>query len=217
LILAAAVSCFPPPFDETGYPCDDAHRCGPDFTCFDQQCLRPDQIDAGPDQLLVNGSFELLQTDGGISGWQTTSGDVLAERVTVHDGLVAAKLVPDKDAGTAVILLPNVPPVKSLLSGQAWCARAWLRANVQGGGTVQLNIRERNDAGTVLGQSAAANVKVGNSWLLLQEDYLAQGPPVGATKLDVTIRSVNGVLVPGEYLLVDDVRLKRTVKLPCAW
>ncbi len=214
LLLCLLVSgCFPGPLDETGKRCASDRPCGDGFTCFDFFCQPNDAIDAGPSNWLVNPDFEMLNDAGkNLVAWRAINGNLDPEALQPHEGVYSARLY-SKDGGEQPQLVPTIAPVKNTLSGQTWCAQAWVRTDgiSDAGMPVALYIRERHDDGGT-NESTPSRPKVFNDWVQLGELFVTEG----AERLDVRIAFTRQAK-KGEALLVDQVRLKRSVDGVCRW
>lgn len=218
LLFAAAlgVACFPPPLDETGLLCDDTRPCDTGYFCFDGVCGRLGEIDGGPDNWILNPSFELLNDAGtALLDWQRAgAGQVtlVSDNALAHTGLHSARLT-SSDGGTPAVLT-NPAPVLRTHDQQVWCARAFVQSNsLDGGVTAALFVRERDDAGTTVNDNTPSRPPVPSGrWLEVDERFIA----VGAPRLDVRV-SFGAAAHSGDALWVDDVQLRRSVDGNCAW
>jgi hypothetical protein len=219
LLLFAA--CFPPPLDETGLLCDGTHPCDTGYLCFDNVCGRPGEIDAGPDNWILNPSFEQVVDAGAMDfplDWARSGGGQealidLNDAPGAHSGQRYVRLS-SNDGGIPAVLT-NPAPVMGTLLGQAWCARAFVKSNADDGGIIaQLLLRERDDGGTTINTNPVPQkLRVGTSgWVMLNESFTAKG----AFKLDVRV-SYSGAADRGQFLFVDDVQLKRSIDGTCSW
>ncbi len=132
-----------------------------------------------------------------------------------HSGLRAAKLYSLLDGGETPSLQTQTVPVRDTLPGETWCALGWVRADTPGDAGVQvvLLFRERDDAGVQLQQSTPVmRPLVGAQWLELQESYVTKG----ASRFDLRVAFLNRAL-PGQFVEVDDVALKRSATSDCSW
>ncbi len=216
MLTAAALTtrCFPGPLDATGKRCEATRPCGDGFVCFDDVCFREGEVDAGPDNWLPNGDFELFFPDGGCPGWVAKPGKLTEETVNPHGGHSAVRLWGQRgDGGNAPAMVPLValPDPKS---GQTWCVEAWLRTvPTDAGFNVQLTIRETLDGGAQRGPTATSRT-IGRDWVRLENSYT---PTVDGVSLDARIGF--GVS-PGnttDAIIVDDLRLKRSATDTCLW
>ena len=57
------------------------------------------------------------------------------------------------------------------------------------------------------------NTLVTNGWQMVYEDLVTSGPAVDAVRLDVIVKTTEKA-AKTDYLIVDDVRLKRSLSLP---
>jgi hypothetical protein len=212
LLLAA---CFPPPLDESGRRCDVMHTCSSGFLCFDGVCLKPEDVDAGPDNWIDNGGFERLTDAGEPIGWRSlpaaSGGDLDSSSTYHYEGVRSVRLF-SPDGGDQPGVQQSAANVRNTVFGQIWCARAAARSNQDAGLIVRLFVRERDDAGVVVGENTPNSPRAGPEWIVLEEKYSAEG----AARMDV--RVVNGNRIrKQDWLWVDDIRLKRSPNTECTW
>lgn len=215
LTLLLLAGCFPDPLDETGLSCDDTRACGPGYTCFDLHCFKIGEVDAGPSNWLPNPGFEDLTDAGQIALWAGRNGVMTPYTAFPRSGLRSARLYSLLDAGETPALQTQTVPVRDTLPGQTWCGLAWVRADTPNDAGVQvvLLFRERDDAGTVIQQSTPTmKPLVGAGWINLQESVVTQG----ASRFDLRI-AFNSKALPGQFIEVDDVALKRSATNQCSW
>ncbi len=214
LVLALVFSgCFPQSLDETGKRCAAARPCGDGFTCFDLFCQPNGSIDAGPGNWLFNPDFELLNDAGrNLLGWRAANGDLEPSPLQPHEGNFSARLY-SVDGGDVPSMVPLTAPVRNTLAGQTWCAQGWARTEFAGdaGVIVGLYIRERHDDGG-FNESTPARPRVFAQWVLLDELFVTEG----AERLDVRVAFARQAR-RGEAVVVDQLRLKRSVDGVCRW
>jgi hypothetical protein len=211
--VALAVACFPPPLDETFLLCDDTRPCDTGYQCYDDLCQRIGEVDAGPDNWLLNPSFENTNDAGtqALNWARGGTGSAIVSKLQAHTGILS-ELVFSIDGGNPqTVSVP--PPVNETLAGQTWCARVWVKANVDDGGvTGQIVIRERSDAGSM--DYPGTRLRAGTqSWVMVQTQMKKLVTP---STLEVRIGP--GVkLDVGQLLWVDDAQLKRSLDETCTW
>jgi hypothetical protein len=215
LSLVLLSGCFPDPLDETGLRCDDTRACGPGYTCFDEICYRIGEVDAGPANWLPNPGFEDLTDAGQIAAWAGRNGVMVPYTTFPRSGQRSAKIYSLLDGGETPSLQTQVVPVHDTLPGETWCGLGWVRADtpMDAGVQVVLLFRERDDAGVQIQQSTPVmRPQVGATWLNLQESYVTKG----AARFDLRVAFLNKAL-PGQFVDVDDVALKRSATGDCTW
>jgi len=215
-LLAVAVSCFPPPLDESGRRCATDRPCGSGYVCFEGICTLPERVDAGPDNWLQNGGFERINDAGDPLFWRampaTSGGDLTTDTAFAFEGTRSVRLFSPDGGDQPGVLVTTSNEVLGTAFGQVWCARAWARSSSDAGFPVRLFVRERSSTGTIIGENTPTNVRVATQWTLLEERYQAEG----ADRMDVRVQHTNRI---GKQALlwVDDVRLKRSATQECSW
>ena len=213
-VLLGLTRCFPPPLDETGLKCDSKRPCSDGYVCFDGLCYRDGEVDAGPANWLVNGDLEEFLHDGGVVGWVAKPGTLTHELNSPHGGRSAVRLAGQKgDGGNSPAMYP-LAMVPSPQTGQTWCVAAFVRTIPSDAGfTVSLTIRETLDGGTVIGPTAKLAV-IGRTWTQMENAYTTTSDGVG---LDVRVMFNSNPTNTADAIIIDDVRLKRSLTDRCAW
>jgi hypothetical protein len=192
------------------------HTCSSGYLCFDGICTLPQEVDAGPDNWVDNGGFERINDAGDPVSWRplppAQGGDLVSDSTYAVEGSRSVKLF-SPDGGDLPGVQQLSAAVRGTQAGQVWCARAWARSNSPDGGLgALLYVRERDDAGTVIGENTPSRVRVPAEWTLLEEKYVAEG----AARMDVRVTHLNRVRKV-DLLWVDDIRLKRSPTSECSW
>ncbi|MBL8954180.1 MAG: hypothetical protein JNK82_25610, partial [Myxococcaceae bacterium] len=177
LLLAA---CFPPPLDESGRRCDAERACGAGWVCFEGFCTLPEAVDAGPDNWLLNPSFEQVNDAGNPLFWRSmpaaSGGEIITDTTYVHEGRRSVRLYSLDGGDQAGVMVTAANEVRPTVFGQVWCARAWVRSSTDAGFLVGLYLRERIiDGGVTVGENTPNRVRVPASWTLFEERYVAEG------------------------------------------
>jgi hypothetical protein len=218
LIVAGALAagfgsaCFPGLLDLTGKRCDTSRPCGDGYVCFDERCYRVGEVDAGPDNWLLNGDFEEWLGDGGGVGWSVKPGRLARETADVHQGMSAVRIwahrLPDGGLSGNPVLVP-LPAVDGPRTGQTWCAIGWVRTISADGGAlkVSLNIREALDGDP---PCSIITQPVGPRWAPIDKTCTLTDDGVS---LDVRISFAPTNAI--DTLFVDDVRLWRSATNTC--
>ena len=215
-VLLAGAACFPPALDESGRRCDVNRACGTGYVCFDGLCTLPEAVDAGPDNWLLNGSFEEVNDAGNPLFWRSLppaqGGEIDSDTTVVRDGVRSVRVYSPDGGDQAGVMVTLANEVRQTVFGQVWCARAWVRSSTDAGFLVGLYLRERVDGGVTVAENTPNRIRVPAQWTLFEERYVAEG----GDRLDVRVQHINR---PGKQaqLWVDDVRLKRSATTECSW
>lgn len=207
-VALAAAACQLGALDLVGKKCSQDRPCGDGFACWEGACVSLEGIqdlDAGLPywtNLVTNPGFELLDNTGSLLGWRTVQGKAVPWQ-PAYGGNFATKVHATTKTGQNPLLYQQ-EPVAGTSEGDVYCAKAWLRTDLDETFKIGMTVRDLYPDAGLHSFVRVDTVVTSAQWT----ESKASIPVAGDGLIDVRFQSLKN-LDAGEGYLVDDVQLYR--------